>query len=261
MDLGIKGKVALVMASSRGLGRAMAIALAREGVKVAVTGRSAQDLQKSVELIQAVGGTALALSWDLSDATVIDNLVSKIEKELGPIDILINNTGGPPPTPAAGQDPALWQKSFNDMVLSLIAITDRVLPGMRQRQWGRIITSTTSGAIAPIKNLAISNTLRAALLAWSKTLATEVARDGITVNVIMPGRIATDRLRQLDEAKAKRDGANYDDVVKQMLKQIPMGRYGDPAEYGDAAAFLASQNASFITGSVIRVDGGQIQAI
>ena len=147
------------------------------------------------------------------------------------------------------------------MVLSLIAITDRVLPGMRQRQWGRIITSTTSGAIAPIKNLAISNTLRAALLAWSKTLATEVARDGITVNVIMPGRIATDRLRQLDEAKAKRDGANYDDVVKQMLKQIPMGRYGDPAEYGDAAAFLASQNASFITGSVIRVDGGQIQAI
>ena len=261
MDLGIKGKVALVMASSRGLGRAMAIALAREGVKVAVTGRSAQDLQKSVELIQAIGGTALALSWDLSDATVIDNLVFKIEKELGPIDILINNTGGPPPTPAAGQDPALWQKSFNDMVLSLIAITDRVLPGMRQRQWGRIITSTTSGAIAPIKNLAISNTLRAALLAWSKTLATEVARDGITVNVIMPGRIATDRLRQLDEAKAKRDGANYDDVVKQMLKQIPMGRYGDPAEYGDAAAFLASQNASFITGSVIRVDGGQIQAI
>ena len=112
MDLGIKGKVALVMASSRGLGRAMAIALAREGVKVAVTGRSAQDLQKSVELIQAVGGTALALSWDLSDATVIDNLVSKIEKELGPIDILINNTGGPPPTTAAGQDPALWQKSF-----------------------------------------------------------------------------------------------------------------------------------------------------
>ena len=127
--------------------------------------------------------------------------------------------GGVPAGPA-GQDPALWQKSFNDMVLSLIAITDRVLPGMRQRQWGRIITSTTSGAIAPIKNLAISNTLRAALLAWSKTLATEVARDGITVNVIMPGRIATDRLRQLDEAKAKRDGANYDDVVKQMLKQI-----------------------------------------
>lgn len=261
MDLGIKGKVALVLASSRGLGQAMAVSLAREGVKVAVTGRSLEGLQKSVELIQAAGGTALALNWDLSDASVIDALVTRVEKELGPIDILINNTGGPPPTPAAGQDPALWQKSFNDMVLSLIGITDRVLPGMRQRKWGRIITSTTSGAIAPIKNLAISNTLRAALLAWSKTLATEVAADGVTVNIIMPGRIATDRLRQLDEAKAKRDGADYEDVVKQMIKQIPVGRYGDPKEYGDTAAFLASQNASFITGSVMRVDGGQIQAI
>jgi len=261
MDLGIKGKVALVLASSRGLGQAMAVSLAREGVKVAVTGRSLEGLQKSVELIQAAGGTALALNWDLSDASVIDALVTRVEKELGPIDILINNTGGPPPTPAAGQDPALWQKSFNDMVLSLIAITDRVLPGMRQRKWGRIITSTTSGAIAPIKNLAISNTLRAALLAWSKTLATEVAADGVTVNIIMPGRVATDRLRQLDEAKAKRDGANYEDVVKQMIKQIPVGRYGDPKEYGDTAVFLSSQNASFITGSVIRVDGGQIQAI
>jgi len=261
MDLGIKGKVALVLASSRGLGQAMAVSLAREGVKVAVTGRSLEGLQKSVELIQAAGGTALALNWDLSDASVINALVTRVEKELGPIDILINNTGGPPPTPAAGQDPALWQKSFNDMVLSLIAITDRVLPGMRQRKWGRIITSTTSGAIAPIKNLAISNTLRAALLAWSKTLATEVAADGVTVNIIIPGRVATDRLRQLDEAKAKRDGADYEDVVMQMIKQIPVGRYGDPKEYGDTAAFLASQNASFITGSVMRVDGGQIQAI
>jgi 3-oxoacyl-[acyl-carrier protein] reductase len=132
---------------------------------------------------------------------------------------------------------------------------------MRQRKWGRIITSTTSGAIAPIKNLAISNTLRAALLAWSKTLAAEVAADGITVNIIMPGRVATDRLRQLDEARAKRENIAYEAVVKASLSQIPMGRYGDPKEYGDAAAFLASQNASFITGTVMRIDGGQIQAI
>jgi len=261
MDLGIKGKVALVIASSRGLGQAMAVSLAKEGVKVAVTGRSPEGLQKSVELIEAAGGVALALNWDLADHTVIDSLVSKVEKELGPIDILINNTGGPPPTPAAGQDPALWQKCFNDMVLSLIAITDRVLPGMRQRKWGRIITSTTSGAIAPIKNLAISNTLRAALLAWSKTLSAEVAAEGITVNIIMPGRVATDRLRQLDEARAKRESISYDEVVKASLRQIPMGRYGDPKEYGDAAAFLASQNASFITGTVMRIDGGQTQAV
>lgn len=261
MDLGIKGKVALVIASSRGLGQAMAVSLAREGVKVAVTGRNAEGLQKSVQLIEAAGGQALALNWDLSDHSVIDSLITKVENELGPIDILINNTGGPPPTPAAGQDPALWTKSFNDMVLSLIAITDRVLPGMRQRKWGRIITSTTSGAISPIKNLAISNTLRAALLAWSKTLAGEVAADGITVNIIMPGRVSTDRLRQLDEARAKRENISYENVVQASLRQIPMGRYGDPTEYGDTAAFLASQNASFITGSVIRVDGGQIPAI
>jgi 3-oxoacyl-[acyl-carrier protein] reductase len=261
MDLGIKGKVALVMASSRGLGQAMAVSLAKEGVKVAVTGRNAEGLKKSVELIEAAGGVALALIWDLSDHSVIDSMVSKVEQELGPIDILINNTGGPPPTPAAGQDPALWQKSFSDMVLSLIAITDRVLPGMRERKWGRIITSTTSGAIAPIKNLAISNTLRAALQAWSKTLSAEVATEGVTVNIIMPGRVATERLRQLDEARAKRESITYEEVVKTSLRQIPMGRYGDPAEYGDAAAFLASQNASFITGTVMRIDGGQTQAV
>jgi 3-oxoacyl-[acyl-carrier protein] reductase len=261
MELGIEGKVALVLASSRGLGQAMAVSLAREGVKVAVTGRNPDGLKESVQMIEAAGGTALALSWDLSDASLIDAMVSQVEKELGPIDILINNTGGPPPTTAAGQDPALWQKSFNDMVTTLISITDRVLPGMRERKWGRIITSTTSGAIAPIKNLAISNTLRAALLAWSKTLSTEVANQGITVNVIMPGRVATDRLRQLDEARAKRENTSYELVVQDSLKQIPAGRYGDPREYGDTATFLASQNASFITGSVIRVDGGQIQAI
>lgn len=261
MDLGIQGKVALVMASSRGLGQAMAVSLAREGVKVAVTGRNPEGLKQSLELIHAAGGQGMALNWDLGDLSVIDGLVSQVENTLGPIDILINNTGGPLPTPAAGQDPALWQKSFNDMVLSLIAITDRVLPGMRQRKWGRIITSTTSGAIAPIKNLAISNTLRAALLAWSKTLSAEVASEGITVNIIMPGRIATDRLRQLDEARAKREGTTYEAVVKASLGQIPMGRYGDPKEYGDAAAFLASQNASFITGTIMRIDGGQIQAI
>ncbi len=261
MNLGLNGKVALVLASSRGLGQAMAVSLAREGVKVAVTGRNTAGLQKSVELIEAAGGKALALTWDISDLNVIDSMVSQVEKELGPIDILINNTGGPPPTPAAGQDPALWQKSFNDMILSLIAITDRVLPGMRQRKWGRIITSTTSGAISPIKNLAISNTLRAALLAWSKTLSGEVAKDGVTVNIIMPGRVATDRLRELDEARAKRENLSYDAVVQLSLQQIPMSRYGDPQEYGDTATFLASQNASFITGSVIRVDGGQIPAV
>jgi 3-oxoacyl-[acyl-carrier protein] reductase len=174
---------------------------------------------------------------------------------------LINNTGGPPPTTATGQDPQLWQKSFNEMVLSLMRITDRVLPGMRERKWGRVITSTTSGAIVPIRNLAISNTLRAALMAWSKTLAAEVAAEGVTVNIVMPGRVATDRLRQLDEARAKRENISYEQVVSASLKTIPMGRYGDPKEYGDTVAFLASANASYVTGSVIRIDGGQVPSI
>jgi 3-oxoacyl-[acyl-carrier protein] reductase len=261
MDLGIKGKTALVLASSRGLGQAMACALAREGVQVAVTGRNAEGLAQTVHMIEALGSKALALHWDLANLDAMDACVKEVEGQLGPIDILINNTGGPPPTPASGQDPQLWQKSFNEMVLSLMKITDTVLPGMRARQWGRIITSTTSGAIVPIRNLAISNTLRAALLAWSKTLAAEVAADGVTVNVIMPGRVATERLRQLDEARAKRENISYEAVVSASLKTIPAGRYGDPKEYGDAAAFLASKNASYITGSVIRVDGGQVPSI
>ena len=170
MDFGIQGKVALVLASSRGLGQAMAVSLAREGVKVAVSGRNPEGLNTTVEMIQS------------------------------------------------------------------------------------------SGAIAPIRNLAISNTLRAGLSAWSKTLANEVAGEGITANIIMPGRVATDRLRQLDEARAKRENMPYDAVVEASLKLIPAGRYGDPKEYGDTAAFLASMNAAYITGSVIRVDGGQLQS-
>ena len=261
MDLGLKGKTALVLASSRGLGQAMAVALASEGVKVAVTGRNTEGLQQTVQMVEAVGGKALALNWDLANLDSVENHIQQVESRLGPIDILINNTGGPPPTSATGQDPQLWQKSFNEMVLSLMAITDRVLPGMRERKWGRVITSTTSGAIVPIKNLAISNTLRAALLAWSKTLAAEVAAEGVTVNVVMPGRVATDRLRQLDEARAKRENISYEQVVNTSLKTIPMGRYGDPKEYGDTVAFLASANASYITGSVIRIDGGQVPSI
>jgi 3-oxoacyl-[acyl-carrier protein] reductase len=260
MDFGIQGKVALVLASSRGLGQAMAVSLAREGVKVAVTGRNPEGLNTTVEMIKSFGGIALPIPWDLSELGAIDPNVRLVEQQLGPIDILINNTGGPPPTPAAGQDPKLWEKSFHDMVLSLISVTDRVLPGMRERHWGRIITSTTSGAIAPIRNLAISNTLRAGLSAWSKTLANEVAGEGITANIIMPGRVATDRLRQLDEARAKRENIPYDAVVEASLKLIPTGRYGYPKEYGDTAAFLASMNAAYITGSVIRVDGGQLQS-
>jgi 3-oxoacyl-[acyl-carrier protein] reductase len=261
MELGIRGRTALVLGGGGGLGGAIANALAVEGVKIAVADIDAGAVKRSVDQIEAHGGEALGLVWDLSDLTVVDKNVSAIEGRLAPVDVLLNITGGPPPTPAAGQDPSLWSKHFAAMVLSVIAITDRVLPNMKARAWGRIITSTSSGVVAPIANLGLSNALRLSLVGWSKTLAREVARDGITANIILPGRIATERIRFLDEAKAKREGRPMDAVTAESTGSIPVGRYGKPEEYADAVAFLASDRASYITGSVIRVDGGLIASI
>lgn len=261
MELGIRGRTALVLGGGGGLGGAIANALAVEGVKIAVADIDAGAVKLSVDQIEAHGGEALGLVWDLSDLNVVDKNVSAIEGSLGPVDVLVNITGGPPPTPASGQDPKLWSIHFAAMVLSVIAITDRVLPNMKARTWGRIITSTSSGVVAPIPNLGLSNSLRLSLVGWSKTLAREVARDGITANIILPGRIATERIRFLDEAKAQREGRPMDAVTAESTGSIPIGRYGKPEEYADAVAFLASDRASYITGSVMRVDGGLIASI
>jgi 3-oxoacyl-[acyl-carrier protein] reductase len=261
MDLGLKDKTALVLAGGGGLGRAIAKALAGEGAKVAVAGIGAKSIAATEAELAAIGAKSIGLLWDLSDLAQIDGHVSRIERELGPVDILVNNTGGPPPTPASGQDPALWSRQFQAMVLSVIATTDRVLPNMRSRQWGRVITSTAAGVVSPLPNLGISNALRLSLVGWSKTLAREVAKDGITANIILPGRIATDRTKFLDEAKAKREGRSVEDVAAESAGSIPAGRYGKPEEYGDVVAFLSSERAAYITGSVIRVDGGLIASI
>lgn len=258
MNLGIENKVALVLGAGGGLGGAIAATLAREGAKVAVADINKEAAGKTVASIRERGGVAEAFEWDLADLDAIDRNIGAIGERLGPVDILVNNTGGPPPTPASGQDAATWRKYFDSMVLSVIAITDRVLPGMRERQWGRIITSTSSGVIAPIPNLGISNSLRLALVGWSKTLAREVGADGITVNIVLPGRIATDRIQFLDEAKAKREGRAVEAVSAESTASIPAGRYGRPQEYGEVVAFLASDCASYVTGSTIRVDGGLI---
>ncbi|HZP04858.1 MAG TPA: SDR family oxidoreductase [Terracidiphilus sp.] len=261
MDLGIQNKTALVLAGGGGLGRAIAKALAGEGVHVAVAGLHSNSVEATASAVAAMGRKAVSLVWDLGDLSVIDGNVAKIEAELGPVDILVNITGGPPPTTAAGQDPALWSKHFQAMVLSVIATTDCVLPKMRERRWGRIITNTSSGMIAPIPNLGLSNALRMSLAGWSKTLAREVAADGITANIVAPGRIATDRLRFLDESRAKREGRTVEEIVAASEASIPAGRYGTPEEYADVVAFLASQRAAYITGSVIRVDGGMIPTV
>jgi 3-oxoacyl-[acyl-carrier protein] reductase len=261
MDLGIQNKVALVMGAGGGLGSAIAKTLAREGVKVVVADINADALASIESALKAAGGEVLALQWDLSDLGVIDGNISAIESHFGAVDILVNNTGGPPPTPAFGQSADVWMKNFQLMVLSVIAITDRVLPGMRKKNWGRIITSTSSGVVAPIANLGISNALRLSLVGWSKTLSREIAREGVTANVILPGRISTDRIRFLDEAKAKREGRDVDDVSAQSTESIPVGRYGSPQEYADVVTFLASANASYVTGTVQRVDGGLLANI
>jgi 3-oxoacyl-[acyl-carrier protein] reductase len=261
MDLGLKGKTALVLGGGGGLGRAIATALAAEGAKVAVADIAADAIAATEQALRAYDVASVGLVWDLADRTSIDANIGKIERALGPVDVLINNTGGPPPTPASGQDPALWLKHFETMVLSVIAITDRVLPGMRERRWGRIITSTSSGVIAPIPNLAVSNALRMSLVGWSKTLAREVGRDGVTANIVLPGRIATDRITALDQAKAKREGRAVEEVAAESAASIPVGRYGRPEEYGDMIAFLASTRASYLTGSVFRVDGGLIASV
>ncbi|SIO84070.1 SDR family oxidoreductase [Nocardiopsis sp. JB363] len=261
MDLGIAGRVALVTAASSGLGRAMALALAAEGVKVAVTGRDSERLRATVDACRATGVAAMGIEWDLAEHGRAGEVADRVAADLGPVDILINNTGGPPPTTALGQDPALWRDMYAAMVLPVIELTDAVVGGMRERGWGRIITSTSSGPITPIPNLGVSNTLRASLHSWSKTVANEVAADGVTANVIVPGRIATPRVDSLDRARAERDGSSLEEAQAKARASIPAGRYGDPAEYGAVAAFLASGQAAYVTGSVIRVDGGQVPSV
>ena len=261
MDLQLAERVAIVLGGGGGLGGAIAQSLASEGVRVAVADLDLEAATRTVSKIRDAGGNAIALAWDMGDLASIDTHVAEIEQLLGPVDILVNNTGGPPPTTAQGQKIEVWQRYFESMVLSVIAITDRVLPGMRARGFGRIITSTSSGVIAPISNLGLSNALRLSLVGWSKTLAGEVGGDGVTCNIVLPGRIATDRIRFLDAQKAGREGRTVSEVSAASIASIPLGRYGEPHEYGDVVTFLASSRASYITGSTIRVDGGLIAGI
>lgn len=260
MDLGLRGKRALVLSSSRGLGLGVARSLAAEGAAVMMTARSADRLAAAAEAINTTGaGRAHVFAADL--ATGAEAIHAAALEALGGIDILVANTGGPPARTALDVKPEDWTPQFEAMVAPVFRLAALVLPGMRERRWGRLLTIASSGVVQPIPNLAMSNTLRSALVGWSKTLASEVAADGVTVNVVLPGRIETDRTVELDAANAQRQGKSVEEVAAAARAAIPMGRYGRVQEFADVVCFLASERASYLTGSLIRVDGGSIRSI
>ncbi|PWN02936.1 3-oxoacyl-ACP reductase [Nocardioides silvaticus] len=261
MDLGIESKVALVTGGAGGLGSAIARALASEGAAVVVADLRGDAAEAVAAGIRDDGGTALGLDWELGDLDACGDRLATVESELGPVDILVNNTGGPPAMTVTEVTEDAWRDHFESMVLTVVDLTGRVVPGMRERGWGRVITSTSSGVVAPIPGLGLSNALRSTLLGWSKTLSREVARDGITCNIVVPGRIGTARTRHLDEVRAQQAGRPVEEVAEESASGIPLGRYGTPEEYATAVAFLAGRPASYITGSVVRVDGGLINAV
>ncbi|GGG76372.1 3-oxoacyl-ACP reductase [Salipiger pallidus] len=260
MDLGITDKRALVLASSRGLGLGIAEALVAEGVHVMLTGRNEAALKEASERLTAAGpGRAVFAVVDMSAPDAADTVVTAAIDALGGVDILVNNTGGPKPGPITASTG--WTDAFDTMVERVISVTNLLLPHMRERGWGRILTLTSSGVEQPIPNLGMSNTLRAALLGWSKTLASEVAGDGVTSNILLPGRIHTDRVDELDANAAKRQGKTPEEVATASRATIPAGRYGKVEEFAAVAAFLVSDKASYVTGAKFRCDGGMIRSI
>jgi 3-oxoacyl-[acyl-carrier protein] reductase len=253
MDLKIAGKRALVLGGNRGMGLAIAKSLAAEGAAITIAARDEDALASAALEI----GAARTLSVDLSDTASLPAFADAV----GDIDILVNNTGGPPYGSAIGREVTDWLESFQAMSLSVIRITDLFLPAMRARGWGRVITVVSTGAVQPIPVLGISNTLRAGLIAWSKSLAPEVAKDGVTVNILMPGRVGTERVTMTDEATAERENSTVETVRQRSFAQIPMARYAEPEEIAAVATFLCSGPASYVTGSVYRVDGGYVRHV
>ncbi|MCX5516469.1 3-oxoacyl-ACP reductase [Kaistia algarum] len=262
MDLGIKGKRALVLASSRGLGLGVAAALVGEGCEVVITGRNAERLQAAADQLSASGpGRAIALPLDFAAPDAVEVLARESVARLGGVDILVNNTGGPPPGPITAVTGDVWASQFETMVRRVILLTGALLPPMMERQWGRVLTLASTSVIEPIAGLGISNSLRSALVGWSKTLSTEIGASGVTVNMLLPGRILTERIGEIDRANAERSGKSVEAIGEAARASIPLGRYGTVEEFAAMAAFLVSAPASYITGTAIRCDGGATRSV
>jgi 3-oxoacyl-[acyl-carrier protein] reductase len=259
MDLGLSDKSAFVLGGSSGLGLAIAKCLAEEKVKVTIGGRKTARLDQALADVCRINDRANALAVDLQDEAAVDAAERELRK-FRP-DILVCNSGGPPAGSAIASDIGAWRQNFDAMVINQIRCIRAVVPAMIEREWGRILIIGSSGVVAPIPNLVISNSLRGALVGFAKTLAAEVAGSGVTVNTIVPGRIATPRVAQLDQAAAEREKTDAASIKQKSLQTIPAGRYGEPAEFASVAVFLLSARASYVTGQITRVDGGLIRSL
>jgi 3-oxoacyl-[acyl-carrier protein] reductase len=250
MDLGIEGKTALVMGASRGIGRAIAAALAREGAKVAMASRSRERLEEAANEIQ---GETAVFEADTSDLDWLAALPDEVASKLGPVDVLVTNTGGPPLGAALDHEHDEWLDAYGSLVLAPRTLTEAVLPGMRERKWGRIVNVGSSSVREPIPHLTLSNANRMAAIGLFKTLAGEVAADGITVNTIATGRFATDRLAS--------NWGSWEEMERHAPEGVPAGRLGQPDEFGDLVAFICSERAAYLTGAVIPLDGGLLRSV
>lgn len=262
MDLGLRGKVALVAAASKGLGRAIAHELAVEGASVAMCARGEEALERARdEIAESTGAEVIAVAGDVSRAGDVERIARATIEKFGRVDILVTNAGGPPSGKFESLTREMWQQAVDLTLMSVINLTSAVLPGMKERKWGRVINVTSIAVKQPVDGLMLSNSLRSAVTGFARTLANEVAPLGITVNNILPGYTRTERVEQLSEAAAKRDGTTHEAAVGKWEAEIPMRRLGEPREFAALAAFLASERASYITGTSISVDGGWIKGL
>jgi len=262
MDLGIKDRVALVAAGSKGIGFAVAFELAREGARVFLCSRDEKRASEAAQKIHAeTGATVAGIGADVTDERAVEHFVNLARERSGRIDILVTNAGGPPTSSFAESELDAFRKAFELNALSAIRLAKLVMPGMRAQKWGRVVNITSISAKQPIDGLLYSNTVRAALTGWAKTVSNEVAADNVTVNNVAPGYTLTGRQDELAEARSKALGKSKEEIIASWATQGPMGRIGQPDEIAAAVVFLASERASYITGVTLQVDGGWVRGL
>jgi 3-oxoacyl-[acyl-carrier protein] reductase len=262
MDLGLKGRVAIVAAASKGLGRAVAEEFAREGARVAICARTASTLEETAAQIQkSTGGEVFHQALDVTDSVAVGAFVAAVEARFGGVDICVTNSGGPPSKSFRDTKPEEWRAAVDQLLMSTVFFARETLPRMQKKKWGRLITITSSAVKQPVDGLLLSNSVRAAVTGLARTLANEYAADGITVNNVCPGFTRTARLDGLAATISARTGAKPDEVFANWEREIPAGRLGTPQEFAAVVAFLASERASYVTGTSIAVDGGLVRSL